>query len=188
MNARMAIDHRDKPRRRWAVGNVNTGSEIKVADRLEKDGLEVYCPRFEALVRPRKYRKNRERETVEKAVFPGYLFVNNDTIANLEAVYDTPGFHYFIRNEDRLSLLHDDAIDALRALEGEGVLLPTNIKALIGQFAAGDLVKVCEGSWGGMVGAVVCVDMGRVSVGGAACKHQTEVAAEILPRAASNSC
>ena len=183
MNARMAIDRKDrlaKKRRRWAVGNVNTGSEIKVAKRLGADGLEVYCPRFEML-RRRQWHK-RERETVEKAVLPGYLFVNAETIRNEEAIYDVADFHMFLRYaaSGAKKLLHDDAIERLRALEKKGIIKATSIEALIAQFAAGDLVKVCEGSFGGLVGEVVSVDKGRVTVEGQDFTHPTELPAENL--------
>lgn len=167
--------------RRWAVGNVHTGSEIDVANRLQGDGMETYCPRFEKPVRRRRQWHRRERETVVKAVFPGYLFVNADTIANLEAVYETPGFHYFIRNEDRLSLLHDAAIEALKALEGRGVLIATSVRELVAQFLPGDVVRVDDdGSWSGMTGPVFSQDEGSVVVWGGDFKYPTEMPAENL--------
>lgn len=165
--------------RRWAVGNVHTGAEIAVAKRLEGDGLDVYCPRFEKPARPRHGRK-RQQESVVKAVFPGYLFVNRDSIVNLEAIYETPDFHYFIRNDEKLSLLHDDAIDGLRALEQRGILLPTSIEALIEQFAMGDVVRVLDGPFGGMLGTVVSEDKGRVILSGYDFQIPSEMPADNL--------
>lgn len=163
----------------WAVGNVRTGAEIDVATRLRGDGLRVYCPRFEKFVRQRRWRR-RKRQAVFRAVFPGYLFVRTDTIVDLEAVYDTLGFHYFIRNDDRLSLLRNDVIRDLRALERRGVLLPTSIESLFEQFVIGAVVKVLDGPFGGMLGVVDSEDQGRVIVKGYDFKFATELPAENL--------
>lgn len=148
--------------RRWAVGNVKTGDEIGIAARLEGDGLQTYCPRFEKPVRRAWHQRKRKRETVVKAVFPGYLFVNAETIRDMEAVYETPGFHYFLRNDGCLSLLSDSVIEGLRALEGRGVLVATQIRELVAQYLPGDIVRVDGGPFGGMIGEVASQDKDRV--------------------------
>lgn len=167
--------------RHWAVGNVETGEEPKVAQRLKNDGLEVYLPLFEKPVRRRQWHKpRRKRETVEKAVFPGYLFVDTDSITNMEAVYETPGFHYFLRNSGNLSLLPGLVIDGLRALEGRGVLVATSIRELTSQFFAGDRVRVGAGIFEGYTGWIESQDRDRVIVAGGDFTFPIELAAEDL--------
>lgn len=184
----MTVDTPDKMARVWAVGHVSsgdetgvdgTGDETGVAARLRKQGLEVYCPRFEKPARRRHWHK-RKRETVVKAIFPGYLFVRAATIADMEAVYETPGFLYFLRNQGRLSLLPDAAIDGLRALEGSGILMASTMRQLVEQFAAGDIVRVDGGPCGGMIGQVTGQDRDRVTVSGGDFAWPTELPAENL--------
>lgn len=165
-----------KPLRRWAVGNVHTGNEVEVIERLERDGLEVYCPRY-----VRKIKRRRKVTEIEKAVFPGYLFIDDATIGNEESVYEVEGFHYFLRYpEGGKKYVRDSAIDGLRALERRGVFLPTSLDALIAKFTVGDKVKVDGGPFGGMCGTVISEAKGRAMVAGVDFKFATEIPVESL--------
>lgn len=172
---------------RWAVGNVRTGDEvgrdyrteeeIGVAVRLRGQGLRVWCPCYKATVR--KWRRRRPREAV-KALLPGYLFVDYDSIRDLEAVYDVPGFHYFLRSEGEVAMLPDSAVADLRALEKQGITLPSGLDVLVERFMAGTLVKVTDGPFGGWRGLVMRDRKGQVKITGGDFKHPTEFPAELL--------
>ena len=162
--------------RRWAVANVRTGYEIAVAHRLRSFEAEVYCPQFERMTRPARRRKP---EKVVKAAYPGYIFVNVETIRNMEAVYNEPDFHYFVRNEGNLSLLRESVISDLRRLEALGVFRPTDIPGLT-LLRAGDRVSVPEGIFGGMRGVVAEILKDRAIVGGGDFKIDTEIPALLL--------
>lgn len=177
----MGINTITPRRRRWAIGNVSTGMEFAVAKKLRKGGLELYCPYFKKPVRVRYWGRKKKRETIDKAAFPGYLFVNYETVSNLESVErETPDFHYFLRNKGRVSLLHDDQIDALRALEGKGILVATSIRELVSQFFKGDLVRVEEGAMEGYTGIVEKQQGERVVVSERDFSMPVELPAEIL--------
>lgn len=157
--------------RRWAVGNVHTGAEIDVTHRLRALGAEVYCPQYERMTRPARCRKPKK---VIKAAFPGYIFVNVETIQNMEAIDNEPDFHYFIRTDRNLSLLHDSVISDLRAMEARRVFLPTDIPGLT-LLRAGDRVRVPDGAWGGRRGVVASILKDRAIITGGDFKYETDI-------------
>ena len=152
-----------RPKRRWAVANVFTGAELRVVKRLEKLGCEVWCPTCTVT---RRVGPRRREESFERASFDSYLFVNFETVGDLEAVYFTEDFIYFVRSgEGRISLLADDEMAALRDLEAKGLLTPKIAEMLVKHFAAGDWVRAEASAFAGMHGIVEAVEKGRARVG-----------------------
>lgn len=160
-------------RARWAVGWVQTGHEIAVARRLRREGAETYCPRYECVTRRGAHR--RPSKTV-KAGYPGYIFVDYESIVDEEQIRDMPKFRYFLRNEGKVSLLPDSVIEGFRALERQGVFLPTSVEAMVSRFIVGDRVKIPQGIFGGWRGFVKEVVKGRVKVDRGDFKHPVEFA------------
>ena len=143
--------------RRWAVANVHTGGEIQVRDRLVEIGCEVYCPAYEWTSRPRGRRKPVEHTT---AILAGYLFVDHATIGDSEAIIAWSDFHYWLMFAGEWALLPDDALDGLRALETFKVLEQPEKAAM--PFEVGQVLRVVDGPFGGMVGEAKLTIPGRV--------------------------
>lgn len=158
---------------RWAVGKTRTSHELAVASRLKREGVDCYCPSYEVLSRCGRHR--RASKTV-RAGYPGYIFADYDTVIDEEKVRNVPDFHHFLRNQNRVSLLPDGIIEGFRALERQGIFLPTSLESLVSRFIVGDEVKVPEGIFGGWKGYVREVIKDRVKVDGGDFTHPVEFA------------
>lgn len=160
----------------WAVGKVQTGDEPAVEEKLRLEGCEVYCPQYTWITKSRRQPKPIKRTT---AILPGYLFVNPQSIVNLETILRWPTFHYFIRfGEYDWSLLHDEALEGLRLLEACKVLeAPEKVAT---PFAVGTVLRVDGGPFGGMVGKAMFVIPGRVILMGRDFTVPTDMPSEML--------
>ncbi len=167
------MKHLPNIRARWAVGWVQTGHEIAVAGRLRRQGVDCYCPSYEVLSRRGRHR--RASRTV-KAGYPGYIFVDYESVVDEEKIRNTLDFHHFRRNHGKVSLLPDSVIDDIRVLERQGVFLPTSVESLVSRFIVGDRVQVPRGVFGGWRGFVKEVIKGRVKVDRGDFKHPVEFA------------
>lgn len=180
--------------RRWGVGHVRRGmaadyedpqtssqipAEAKVAKELRQLGCDVYCPLICRTFTWRR-RGKRERREIHRAVFQGYIFVDVFTVRNMEAIHALPDFHYFIMNNGRISLVRDDAIQQLKALEVRGILIPTSIERMLGHFQMGDVVRVDDGLLKGYRGTVVSEQNGRVMLNGLDFINPVEIDADDL--------
>ncbi len=77
-------------RRKWHVVYTKPRAEKKVAERLEKRGVEVYCP-LQTTLRQWSDRKKK----VQVPVFPSYVFVKIDEY-DRSIAYDDPGVIKFV--------------------------------------------------------------------------------------------
>lgn len=148
---------------RWVIGRCRANHEIEVADRLIKEGREVYCPRYDKKIRVKRWQRN-PRTTITKAVFKSYVFIDEGTLGNVEEVESIPKFYHLLRTheEGRLWTLPGAWIDDLRSLEGKGLLVPTLASGLVRRFEAYEAVKVVEGVFMGYGAVVKSEAKGRV--------------------------
>lgn len=164
----------------WAIGIVRSGHEIEVADDIVRDGRQAYCPRYIKRVRVKRWQR-KPREEVEAAAYPGYIFVDESTIGNIEEFSVIPGFHLFLRYPDgRLKTIPATEIDAIRSLEGQGILSPTLVTELVRRFTGGDTVRVVEGVLVGYTGVVKSDVNGRTLAWFGQHKLPIEIASEFL--------
>lgn len=148
-----------RPKRHWAVANVFTGTELATAKRLERLGCVTWCP---IVVERRRIGPRRREEEIERGAFESYLFVDYETVRDMEAVRFTEGFLYFLRTSDgRMSMLDGAEMDALRDIEARGLLTPKMARMLAHHFAEGDRVRVDASVFSGMHGIVERVEKGR---------------------------
>lgn len=151
-----------RPKRHWAVANVFTGTELATAKRLERLGCVTWCP---IVVERRRIGPRRREEEIERGAFESYLFVDYETVRDLEAIYTTEGFIYFIRTRaGQPWLLRDVEIDVLRDIEAKGLLTPKMARMLAHHFAEGDRVRVDASVFSGMHGIVEDRKDGRVKL------------------------
>jgi len=145
----------------WYAGACDTGDELKVAERLRKEGLTVVCPSHRALSRPGKKRKPVET-TQLVAAYPGYVFLNRGSVVDLERVcFRTKGFHYILSFSQRYSQCSDSdlqrAMEYVKFLEERGVFCSSTPDRLARKMLEGCTVKVFGGPFGGRTGIVETV-------------------------------
>lgn len=140
----------------WLVGNVRTGQELDVADRMSEIGVESYCPIETRMVRPAKKRKPME---VKRAALPGYLMVKRETIDDPETIYQDSRFHYFVQFDEYLATVCQCMINEIRSREVLGAFQPLFVSGPV--FGKGEVVKVPDGPCGGMRGMVVAASRGH---------------------------
>ena len=126
---------------RWYTLYTKPNAEYRVAQALERRGMQTFLPEIEAP----KARNGRNREPF----FPCYLFVRIDLKAvGLRQVQWTPGLRRIIAFDDRPAPLDDEVIDLIRdKLE--------RVNAAGGwpahNFRQGDAVRITDGPMQGML-------------------------------------
>ena len=142
----------------YAVAHVRTNDEQNVSERLLEIGVSSYCPKGSWRVS----NGRRRRQRVERAAFPGYIFVEAGTVGYSDRVYDVAGFYDFLRVQGEWYLM--ESIDYIRSLEERGAFSQKN-KGKPG-FTIGEVLRVPDGVFGGMEGEVVAQQDGFVWLSG----------------------
>ncbi|MEX2600439.1 MAG: UpxY family transcription antiterminator [Balneolaceae bacterium] len=131
----------DRPETAWRAFYVKPRHEKKVANRLEEDGIEVFCP----LV-TRKVQWSDRIKKVEKPLINGYVFANVTEKERRAAVED-PGIFRTVFWKGKPALIRDEEIEIMRQL------LNHSEKVAVGKYQPGDRVRVSEGGYSlGIVG------------------------------------
>lgn len=144
---------------RWYVVHTQPGAEAKAALHLQRQGYDVYLPRW------RKRRSHARRvEWVAAPLFPRYLFVRFDILATRwRAVQSTIGVSYLVAAGGETALpapVPDGIVESIRAREGVNGLIE-----LAPNFRKGDPVIVDKGPLFDRVGLFECTsDSERVVV------------------------
>lgn len=127
--------------------------EKKVADRLEKSGIEVYCP----MVSQIKQWSDRKKK-VETPLIPSYVFVN---IAekNRNAVFDIPGVVRYLFWLGKPAIIRENEILALKES-----LKETFSAVAISAYKKGDSINIAEGPFKGKEGIIKEVGKNRVQL------------------------
>ncbi len=143
----------------WYIVNVQVGHEEKAAEALKQrsESLDLADKIFETLVPKEKQIevKNGKRKVVNRRIFPGYIFVN--MIMSEEtwfAVRNTPsitGFASAIHGQDPVPVSNEE-VDKIKKRMGAEV---SEHKV---KFKAGDIVKINDGPFKGVDGAISEVD------------------------------
>lgn len=127
--------------------------EKKVADRLEKSGIEVYCP----MVTQIKQWSDRKKK-VETPLIPSYVFVN---IAekNRNDVFDIPGVVRYLFWLGKPAIVRENEILALKES-----LKETFSAVEIFPYKKGDIINISEGPFKGKEGIIKQVGKNRVQL------------------------
>lgn len=130
----------------WYVIHTRCHHEVRVEERLQKKGLEVFLPRF---MQPSR-RRNR-KILLRIPLFPGYLFVQDalETTTYLD-ILKLPGVVRVLGNSSRLQPVPRETIESIRlALAGDRPYYPYRC------LKKGGCVRVVEGPLAGVVGMIV---------------------------------
>lgn len=130
----------------WAVVNTQPHRELIAVENLERQEFIPYCPLIK-----RRRRHARRVTDVLRPLFPGYLFVKVDPDRERwRPMLSTFGVRSVVRCGERLSLLDDAFVQAIRAREVSGV-----ISRPASPYQIGQEVRVNGGAFDGLVATIV---------------------------------
>jgi transcription antitermination factor NusG len=128
----------------WYAIYTRSRSEKKVAEQIEKNGIEVYLP-LEKTLRQWSDRK----KIIYKPLFRSYVFVRVNYRSCFQALNVTGAVCYVTIAHNKVAI-PDNQIDAIRAYLGE-----ISIEEHLSYFEAGDEVEVLYGVLKGIRGKLV---------------------------------
>jgi len=132
----------------WLVIYTKSRNEKKVAERLEQDGFEAYCP----IVRIMRQWSDRKKK-VSVPMFSSYVFVRVTERERLEVV-KVAGVMNFIFWRGKPAIVRDEEIVAVRHIEEKG----HNVEVSALQVEKGQLITIPSGPFKGQKGVVDKVD------------------------------
>jgi transcriptional antiterminator NusG len=136
----------------WYCIHTRSRHEDVVYQRLEEKRIEVFLPKLEVWSR----RKDR-RKKIQKALFPGYLFVH-DALggAHRLEILKTPGVVKILGNEKGPLSVPEIQIESIKTiLDGKSALSP------FPYLREGQLVRVVEGPLKGCEGFLLKIKEGK---------------------------
>jgi transcription antitermination factor NusG len=139
------------PKEVWLVVYTNPRAEKKVAERIEKLGVEVFCPLYTE-VRQWSDRKKK----VELPLIPSVVFVRMNPKEESK-LYTVSGFVRFLKIKGDLAVVKDHEIENLKIIcrEWNGELIESEIDE---DFSPGVIVKVVKGPFKGAIGESVMLN------------------------------
>jgi transcriptional antiterminator RfaH len=130
----------------WVVINTQPHREQIAVENLLRQDFLPYCPLIK-----RRRRHARRVTDVLRPLFPGYLFVKiNPDLERWRPMLSTLGVRCVVRCGDKVSLLDDAFVQAIRAREVEGV-----ISRPVSPYQEGQEVRVSGGAFDGLVATIV---------------------------------
>ncbi len=127
----------------WFVIYTKSRNEKKVAELLQKNGVEAFCP----LVKLKKNWSDRKK-IVETPLFNSYVFVNVSE-KDRNVVFNVPGVIRYLFWLKKPAIVKDSEIESLKA-----VLNDTMDSFSIENYQIGDTVKISEGVFKGLDGVI----------------------------------
>jgi len=127
----------------WFVIYTKSRNEKKVAELLQKNGVESFCP----LVKLKKNWSDRKK-IVETPLFNSYVFVNVSE-KDRNVVFNVPGVIRYLFWLKKPAIVKDSEIESLKA-----VLHETIDSFTIENYQIGDTVKISEGVFKGLDGVI----------------------------------
>jgi transcriptional antiterminator RfaH len=127
----------------WFVIYTKSRNEKKVAELLQKNGVEVFCP----LVKLKKNWSDRTK-IVETPLFNSYIFVNLSE-KDRNVVFYVPGVIRYLFWLKKPAIVKDSEIESLKT-----ILHETMDSFTIENYQIGDTVKISEGVFKGLDGVI----------------------------------
>jgi transcription antitermination factor NusG len=127
----------------WFVIYTKSRNEKKVAELLQKNGVEVFCP----LVKLKKNWSDRSK-IVETPLFISYVFVNLSE-KDRNVVFNVPGVIRYLFWLKKPAIARDSEIESLKT-----ALHETMDSFTIENYQIGDTVKISEGVFKGLDGVI----------------------------------
>jgi transcriptional antiterminator RfaH len=127
----------------WFVIYTKSRNEKKVAELLQKNGVETFCP----LVKLKKNWSDRKK-IVETPLFNSYVFVNVSE-KDRNVVFNVPGVIRYVFWLKKPAVARDSEIESLKAMLSE-----TMDSFSIENYQIGDTIKISEGVFKGVEGVI----------------------------------
>ena len=127
----------------WFVIYTKSRNEKKIAELLQKNGVESFCP----LVKLKKNWSDRKK-IVETPLFNSYVFVNVSE-KDRNVVFNVPGVIRYLFWLKKPAIVKDSEIESLKA-----VLNDTMDSFSIENYQNGDTIKISEGVFKGLDGVI----------------------------------
>ena len=127
----------------WFVIYTKSRNEKKVAELLQKNGVETFCP----LVKLKKNWSDRKK-IVETPLFNSYVFVNLSE-KDRNVVFNVPGVIRYVFWLNKPAIVRDCEIESLKAMLSE-----TMDSFSIENYQIGDTIKISEGVFKGVEGVI----------------------------------
>ncbi len=125
---------------RWYVVQTQVNSEAKAALNLQRQGYEIYLPRY-----LKRRRHARKVDVTAKPLFPRYMFVAIDTATQRwRSIQSTFGVARLVSNGDEPAPVPDGVVRAIRAREDDKGFVALDTRPA---FAPGDKVRVLVGAF-----------------------------------------
>ncbi len=137
--------------KRWFVINTHVQGENKTIFHLQRQGFDVYLPRF-----LKKRSHARKVDWVPAPMFPRYLFVSLDPELNQwRSIRSTVGVYKLICQGDQPTPVPVGIVEQIQGCENEQGLVTLGLGT---QFRRGDKVRVMDGPMVEQVGVFDCTD------------------------------
>lgn len=127
----------------WFVIYTKSRNEKKVAELLQKNAVETFCP----LVKLKKNWSDRKK-IVETPLFNSYVFVNLSE-KDRNVVFNVPGVIRYVFWLNKPAIVRDYEIESLKAMLSE-----TMDSFSIENYQIGDTIKISEGVFKGVEGVI----------------------------------
>ncbi len=128
----------------WFIIYTKSRNEKKVADLLQKKGVEVFCP---VVKRVRQW--SDRKKVIEEPLFKSYLFVKMEE-KNRPSVFGTPGIVNFVFWLNKPAILHDYEVENIKLMLKEA----DHETFEIVEFLPNDLVMIQSGVFLGQKASV----------------------------------
>ncbi|MGP8124011.1 MAG: transcription termination/antitermination protein NusG [Xanthobacteraceae bacterium] len=130
----------DQCETRWYVVQTQVNSEAKAALNLQRQGYEIYLPRY-----LKRRRHARKVDVTAKPLFPRYMFVAIDTATQRwRSIQSTFGVARLVSNGDEPAPVPDGVVRAIRAREDDKGFVALDTRPAV---APGDKVRVLAGAF-----------------------------------------
>jgi transcriptional antiterminator RfaH len=125
---------------RWYVVQTQVNGEAKAAQNLQRQGFDIYLPRY-----LKRRRHARRIDFVARPLFPRYMFVAIDIATQRwRSIQSTFGVSRLVCNGDDPAVVPDGVVFALKAREDDKGFVKMDLRP---SFAAGDKVRVLAGAF-----------------------------------------
>lgn len=140
----------------WAVVNSHPHREHFAVENLQRQKFHAYYPKVK-----RRCRHGRRTTDVLRPLFPGYLFVQvNPDAQRWRSLLSTLGVRTVVRCGDRLSLLANEFVQALKSREIDGA-----IARPASPYRVGQEVRIAGGAFDGLIATIIDMnEMDRMTV------------------------
>ena len=125
---------------RWYVVQTQVNAEAKAAQNLQRQGYEVYLPRY-----LKRRHHARKMDFTAKPLFPRYMFVAvNLATQRWRSIQSTFGVTRLVCNGEDPAVMPDGVVAALKAREDDKGFVKLDLRPA---FSPGDKVRVLAGAF-----------------------------------------